>query len=747
MPASIAASTVCEPAAVQSPVLASAILATCERMIREQLPNLLRLYVNPHVAQACYCLTHVVAEVWPGFAEADDYQVFLANSGEEALSGAIKLARYAANAEGAAGAGLLLDPDHRFEHFASTELAGHGRLEFIPGIEIAESADAAADRLDAAIWPIGFVIVPHELLEKPDAPLSRQLDADPSTQRPLLIVYATQEALDQRVEKGDWLRATHQAPAKSRAARCLSPFSTAPDIVVFDESFVNREVPFGAFAATKRLFQHWNRKGMTTFHSTTYQPNTISSLHLVTSLRAAAPAFMARHAEAMERIECDSRYRYDIFRKFYSRSLAKLATAVGVRDAEVRASGHYVSVSGKRIFDGVAGVACSLRGHNPRRYVEEIQETGELDCVREELADRLEALTGLPKFVPAVSGASAVEHALKLGLASQFPRDWVLALRGGFGGKTLFALTGTWQSTLKTGLAPLYPNVVYVDPFSENAVAEVERAFREHTIGVVQLELVQGVGGVRAVPDAVLQSLVQRRRETGCLLFVDEVQTGMFRTGPFARSKQLGIQPDLLTVGKGTSDMMFPLALTLYSEAVEERLHERECLLPDAIRARYGYETGLRTLLSTLRRAEEECLPDRVRERSDLFARLLGAGLRDCPLVREVRCFGLLIGIELDTRGRSHRWLKKLVGQLYLLALLNHKTFPLLIGYCQYEPNVLKLTPPLSVTEDEIHQICATLSSVLHRPLSRVAISGLMRMSVLPRLKWPRPRFSQEARP
>jgi acetylornithine/succinyldiaminopimelate/putrescine aminotransferase len=412
----------------------------------------------------------------------------------------------------------------------------------------------------------------------------------------------------------------------------------------------------------------------------------------------------------------------------------------------VRASEHYVSVSGRRIFDGVAGVACSLRGHNPRTYVADIQQTCEWESAGAELAGRLADLTGLSEMVPAVSGASAVEHALKLGLASQFPRDWVLALRGGFGGKTLLALTGTWKPTLKAGLMPLYPRVIYIDPFADNAADAVERAFRQHPIGVVQTELVQAVGGVRAVPAHVLESLAEWRRKTDCLLFVDEVQTGMFRTGPFLRSKELGIQPDLLTIGKGTSDMMFPSGMTLYSDAVQKRLDARKCLLPESIRERHSYETGMRTVLGALRRAEAEDLPNRVRERSELFARLLKDGLQNCRLVRDVRCFGLLIGIELDTERSPQRWMKTLVSQLYLLALLNHQTFPLLVGFCQYEPNVLKLTPPLSVTEDEVRSICATISSVLHRPLSRVAVSGLFRLSVLPRLKWLRSRFSEETR-
>ncbi len=717
MPGLIPVSTVCD-----APAAESSILATCERMIREQMPNLLRLGVNPHVAQACYCLTQIIAEAWPRSADANGYQVFLANSREEALSGAIKLARYAAHAQGSPATGLILDEDRRFEHFASTELAGLGRLEFIPGIEICDDVQTFVRRLTDLQAAVGFVVVPHALLNVSDHPDADQLAAAIATSQAIKI-------------------------AHTGLSQLITPQMTtgrAPDIVVFDETFVNREVPFGAFAATKTLYRHWNRRRMTTFHSTTYQPNTISTLHLVNCLRAAAPDFIARHGSALDRIENDPRFRFAMFRDLYSRSLAKLAVAVGIEQSTMRASGHYVLTGEKRIFDGVAGVACSIRGHNPPAYVEELRQAGDLESCRDELTERLAGLTGLPHMVPAVSGASAVEHALKLGLASQYPRDYVLALRGGFGGKTLFALTGTWKSSLKAGLPLLYPNVVYVDPFAADAVTALEAAFRDYPIGIVQVELIQGVGGVRAVPPEVLQSLAELRQTSGCLLFVDEIQTGMCRTGPFIRSQAAGVQPDLVTIGKGTSDMMFPFAMTLYSSAIKQRLDERDCTLPEILRERFEYETGVQTVVATVRRADEDNLAEQVRERSELFARLLSEQLADCPLVRDVRCYGLLIGIELDAKRRPHRWLKKLVSQLYLLAMLDHPRFPLLVGFCQYDPNVLKLTPPLSITDEEIQSVCTTISEVLRRPLSRVATSGLMRMAIQPRLKGLQNRLSRQ---
>ena len=93
--------------------------------------------------------------------------------------------------------------------------------------------------------------------------------------------------------------------------------------------------------------------------------------------------------------------------------------------------------------------------------------------------------------------------------------------------------------------------------------------------------------------------------------------------------------------------------------------------------------------------------------------------------MRDVRVFGLLIGIELDTRRWPRRWLRKRLAAFYLLSMLRHERFPVLAGFCQYEPNVLKITPPLNVSPDEIRQACATIVDVLRRPLHKVLAAGL----------------------
>jgi acetylornithine/succinyldiaminopimelate/putrescine aminotransferase len=684
---------------------------TYEQILREQLPNLLRLYLNPYVVQTCFCLERYVQTTWSERGgEAVEFQSFLANGFDEALSGAIKLARYSASVAGRSTRGLVIDPGDRLGPFAAASITGGGKVEFLPGLLVVrnhkEIPAATSDQ------PFGFVA----LVASADG----NLDVDKETIR--LLVHRGAALVITCVDRGG-LAALRHSPAS--ILRKL-----APDIVIFDESFVNRDVPFSAFTARKTLYDHWNRPGKSMFHSTTYQPNTITSLHFLKCLAREDPEFHAALSQDLERIHADLGLRRDLFRRLYSPSLYQATCATGFDTPHVRAAGEFVFVNGRRVFDGVSGVACSVRGHNPSTYAEEMQAQPDLPECQAEVTARLRDLTGLECVLPAVSGATAVENALKIALVAQFPRRYILALKAGFGGKTLLALTSTWNASYKEHIEPLYGDVLYVDPFAPDAVAQIEEALAKYAVAVVQVELIQAVGGVRRVPEDVIRYLGAHRQQAGYLLLVDEVQTGVCRTGPFTLSRALSLAPDLLVIGKGTSDMMFPFALLLYSQAVQARLDRAESDLPAVIRQRYGYEFGYRTVLNVLRRAEELRLAEQVAASGALFAQLLREGLASCKAVREVRVYGLLIGIELDASRWPRRWFRKRLFWFYLFGMLRHPRYPVLVGFCQYEPNVLKLTPPLTVTPAAIREVCATIVEVLRRPFYRLlatVLGGLMR--------------------
>jgi len=671
------------------------LVETFEQMVQQQLPNLYRLYLNPYVVQMCLCLEQYIHRTWPT-KRGLRHQTFVANSFDEALAGAIKLARHHASVMGRTTNGLVIDPQDRLGAFISTKAAGQ-IVEFVPGLRV-----IGKDRPASPEQVIGFVV--HAKPDLGEERWVRQLVCDTSA---LVVMCIDRSAL----------------------TRLRGNTELTPDIVVFDESFVNREVPFGAFTASTTLFDVWNQPSKATFHSTTFQPNTISTLHFMRCLEQAYPELCAEMGAELQQAEADVNARRVLFRKLYSPSLAGAIAMTGCDTPNVRASGHYVVVDGRKVFDAVGGVACSVRGHNPPTYVEEMGRLSETDCERA-LAERLCELTGLDNLLPAVSGASAVENALRLALVAQHPKRRVLALKAGFGGKTLLALTGTWNRAYKEHIDPLYSHVSYIDPFAPDAIGQVDAALATGDVAAAQIELIQGVGGVRRVPEPLVHHLAASRGQYDHFLLIDEVQTGMYRTGPFTLSSAMGITPDLLVIGKAISDMMFPFALTLYSARVQDRLERAGSDLPGLIRDRYRYPFGYKTAHNVLQFAEKARLPDQVRESGALFADLLQRELASCKAVRDMRVFGLLIGIELDTSRWPQRWFKKRLFWFYLASMLRHPRFPVLVGFCQAEPNVLKITPPLTIDRAEIREMCATIGETLRRPFSRLlasAAGGLLR--------------------
>ena len=466
---------------------------------------------------------------------------------------------------------------------------------------------------------------------------------------------------------------------------------------------------------------------MATFHSTTYQPNTISARHFLKCLEERYPDFFRSLRHRLEQVDSDPRFLRKSFRELYNPALARLISGSGFDSTRITVKGHFIHAGSRKIFDGVGGVACSIRGHNPESWPSEIRSLAAEATsseIREEVSHRLSELTGCRHHLPATSGGAAVEQALKLALIAQYPKKYVVAFRGGFSGKTLLALTGTADDTYRKNIDPLYPFVLYIDPFSADAVEQLNTIVMRYPVAVIQLELIQGVGGVREFPGVLLNRIQELRKESGALLLIDEIQTGMFRTGPFVRSAELTERPDILTIGKGTSDMMFPFALTLYTDRVHHLLESHGTSLEKKLRAAYSFEMGYRTLLNTLRRAQGDQLSVTVRAAGIRFQQALTRELSGIAMVKEIRVFGLLIGIELRLPSLLVRLAGKSSLQLYLLRMLEHRGCPLLMGFCQYDPSVLKFTPPLSVTDDEINRVSRTISDALRTSLWSLIRTG-----------------------
>jgi acetylornithine/LysW-gamma-L-lysine aminotransferase len=284
------------------------------------------------------------------------------------------------------------------------------------------------------------------------------------------------------------------------------------------------------------------------------------------------------------------------------------------------------------------------------------------------------------------SGTEAVEAALKFARLSTGRGRFVAAMRG-FHGRTLGALSATWNKRYRKPFEPLVPGFEHI-PY--NNTEALEKAVSGETAAVL-LEVVQGEGGVHPADPAFLQRARELCDEHGALLVIDEVQTGFGRTGwMFAFEHYRGVTPDLLCVAKSLAGGA-PMGATLIGPAVGG-------LGPGLHASTFGGNPLVcAAALATLQALEDEHLIPMAAEKGRYLIQRLGE--IDSPLIRDVRGMGLMIGIEM----------KKKVAP-YLRALERGGILALPAGM-----TVIRLLPPLVITQEQIDRLVTVLAEVLHK--------------------------------
>ena len=308
--------------------------------------------------------------------------------------------------------------------------------------------------------------------------------------------------------------------------------------------------------------------------------------------------------------------------------------------------------------------------------------------MRARLLERLARL--LPEELARIflcnSGTEAVEGALKFARIATGRTGIVAAFRG-FHGRTMGALSTTWEPHYREPFAPLVPGVSHI---RYNDLAAADAAINEGTAAVI-IELVQGEGGVHVAGEEYVHGLAALCRERGALLIVDEVQTGFGRTGRLFACQHYDLQPDILCLAKSLAGGVPMGAICLGLRVIESGR---------VARGVHGSSFGGNPLacaaaLATLDILEREALPERAAALGEYALERLGA-LRT-PLIREVRGRGLLLGIELSRR-----------VQPYLEALRERGVLALPAG-----PNVIRLLPPLVISEEQLERALDVVEEVL----------------------------------
>src|SRR5574341_432764 len=358
----------------------------------------------------------------------------------------------------------------------------------------------------------------------------------------------------------------------------------------------------------------------------------------------------------------------------------------------VRGEGTNVwDMHGKKYLDFVAGIAAVSLGHCHPEVVKAIErQSMELmhtsnyyyTLPQVKLAQLLCEGSGLDKVFFCNSGAEAVEGCIKIarkwGKESRDGAFEIIVAEGAFHGRTMATVTAAGTEKYREPFAPLLPGIVRV-PF--NDLPAIKKATTGKTAAVL-LEQIQGEGGVNVPDDDYLPGVRKWCDEAGILLLLDEVQTGVGRTGRLFAHQHYGIEPDCLAVAKALGGG-FPIGAFLAKDhcAVLGPGEHGTTFGGNALACEVGY--------AVLKYMLDHDVPGQAAKRGEYVERKLHTLADKHPMVTEIRGKGLIWAIELDRTIAEEA--RDLCGEAGLLVN-------------NVKPTALRMIPPLTVTEDEIDE-------------------------------------------
>ncbi len=356
--------------------------------------------------------------------------------------------------------------------------------------------------------------------------------------------------------------------------------------------------------------------------------------------------------------------------------------------------------AGERYLDLLSGIGVASLGHGHpglaralAQQAETLIHTSNLyhHPLQSEVASRLASLSGLPRAFFCNSGAEAIEACLKFArrfwYSAGTPRAEFVAFDHAFHGRTMGALSVTWDNHYRDQFAPLVPGVTFVSATNPSAL---DAAVTGRTAAII-VEPIQGEGGVRPISKSMADAITAACRRTGALLIADEVQCGCGRTGRPFYSSALGLQPDLMALGKALGAGV-PIGAALFSDRVAASAK------PGDHGTTYGGNLlACRAALVFLEELASNGLMDHVAQ----VGAYLERGLRQIAsrqrAIKDVRGAGVMWGLDLD---RSAAPVVEAALQRKLLINRTSET-------------VVRLLPPYVITEREIDEALPILEEAI----------------------------------
>jgi len=379
---------------------------------------------------------------------------------------------------------------------------------------------------------------------------------------------------------------------------------------------------------------------------------------------------------------------------------------LGMDVAEVEAEGWTVKLAdGREFIDCVGGFGSLNFGHRHPKITAAVHEQLDrqpLSCrlalnpVMAALAHDLAELTpdGLQYTFFSNSGTEAIEAALKLSRLATH-RVGVLSATNAFHGKTLGSLSSTHREHFQKPFAPLMQHFQQV-PFGDTDA--VAKAITDDTAALL-LEPVQGEGGIHVAPPGYLAAVREITREKGVLLVLDEVQTGMGRTGYNFACERDGVSPDILVLAKSLGGGVMPIGATIGTPEVWKPFNDAPTVHSSTFG---GNQLACAAARAALKVLVEEDLAAQARDKGERFIGGLKKLAAEYPdIIRDVRGTGLIIGMEMTAPDISQLFIANLVEQQVLVAYTLNFT------------GVVRMEPPLTIPAEVLDDVLAKIKTSL----------------------------------
>ena len=367
------------------------------------------------------------------------------------------------------------------------------------------------------------------------------------------------------------------------------------------------------------------------------------------------------------------------------------------------AEGSYLyGKDGKKYLDFTSGIGVCNLGHRPKVVEEAIEQqlkkfwhVSNLFPVesQEIAAGKLAKAANMDLVFFSNSGAEANEAAIKMARKAT-GRTKIITFYQSFHGRTFATMSATGQDKIKQGYGPMLETFVYV-PY--NDLGALKEAISEE-VAAVMLEVVQGEGGIHPGSEEFLKGVEEVCKQFGSLFIVDEIQTGIGRTGkPFA-FQHYGLQPDIVSVAKGLGNGL-PIG------AIIGKAYLKDVFGPGSHGTTFGGNPiAIAAAIATMDTIFDISFLNDLNEKADFFKKILKENLLEIPSVKEIRGLGFMIGIEVN---------------IPVPAILTSMRSNGLIALSAGE-NVIRLLPPLTASKEELQKALDIITTVLKKNMETI---------------------------